>query len=161
LKSRNGVLLLDESVIYTPPLVRRGNTIIFEGPVVVAIDYAARTWSRGHQPYGPMSPSPDDIRSWVSAGDLKVAGRERFLGVDAIKLTTSSHMGVASALWVDARTYLPLQWVTTARDAHGKATIAESTRYQVLPATAANLALFRQPKIPAGFTRAPLAPLAS
>jgi hypothetical protein len=152
--SRNGVPVRDEAVAYTPP----ANGVSY-GPIngadVVVIDYATRTWSRGHQAVGSPVLTPDIIRQWVANGFLKVAGPQRLHGVDAIKLTSRPEF-VPSALWVDARTYLPLQAVTTLRDAHGKVIDSETTRYQVLPATAANLALLKQPPAPVGFTRTPL-----
>lgn len=61
-------------------------------------------------------------------------------------------------LWVDARAYVPLRSVSTMRAGPDDQLLeANTTDYQVLPATPANLALLTPP-IPAGFTRIPKSP---
>jgi hypothetical protein len=86
---------------------------------------------------------PDIIRKLITGGFFNAASRERLNGVDVIKITSSTGY-VPDALWVDARTYLPLQDVTIVRDAHGKVVGSEPTRYQV---TVADLRLLTRRRI--------------
>jgi hypothetical protein len=65
---------------------------------------------------------------------------------------------VTTTLWVDARTYQPLRSASTTRIPLGGVPLeTDTTQYQILPATPANLALLTPP-IPPGFTRTPGSP---
>ena len=68
---------------------------------------------------------------------------------------------MTTRLWVDARTYIPLQTVNTqwAQPPGQPRTIFSTAalHYRILPPTPANLALL-SPPIPAGFTRTATSP---
>jgi hypothetical protein len=148
---------------------------------VVNVDYTSRTWTSWvakampppsdagrcdmADPLGdtPKAATATDWKSFIEArlrcGDYRVAGRQRVDGIDTIKLAgrlTESN----STLWVDPRTYLPVQvagsWhLTGGRQAHsGKpaaaVTITAWTDFRWLPPTRANLAQLTG-TIPPGF----------
>src|SRR5258708_6072411 len=116
------------------------------------------------------APTPAVIGDQIASGGFTVAGTMRLQGRPAIELTWSRRFGpnivMTTRLWVDARTYLPLQSVTTRWIGHphlqvnGKrvapgrrlALSTDTTQYHILPATPANLALL-PPPTPSGFTR--------
>jgi hypothetical protein len=89
-----------------------------------------------------------------------VLGRVSLDGRQSIELTWSSSFGpmtVKTKPWVDAQTYLPLRSVQTQTAQRGMLLETDTTVYQILPATPANLGLLRPP-IPAGFTRTATSP---
>ncbi len=94
-----------------------------------------------------VAAGPMDLSSVVEAGlrcgAFHVAGHQRVDGVDTIKLTGSSYRGKPTiTLWVDARTYLPVQGT-------GEGTVMQ---FRWLPPTQANLAQLTG-TIPPGFHR--------
>ena len=65
---------------------------------------------------------------------------------------------MTTTLWIDAQAYQPLRSVMTTRGGPGNALReTDTTRYQILPATPANLNLLTPP-IPADFTQVPSSP---
>jgi hypothetical protein len=83
------------------------------------------------------------IESGLRCGAFHVAGHQRVDGIDTIKLTGIVDGRPAFTLWVDARTYLPVQLTG------GK----EVMQFRWLPPTQANLAQLTG-TIPPGFHRA-------
>jgi hypothetical protein len=83
------------------------------------------------------------IKSGLRCGVFRVAGHQRVDGIDTIKLTGSSYHGRPTVtLWVNSRTYLPVQGT-------GFGTTME---FRWLPPTQANLAQLTG-TIPPGFHR--------
>jgi len=89
----------------------------------------------------------DELRTALSCGWLKAAGTGQADGVSAVKLTGTAG-GVATTIWVNASTYLPVR-ITTIWP-----TYVQQEDTQWLPPTAANLAKL-VPPIPAGFKHVP------
>lgn len=137
--------------------------------LIFQVDYTNRTWWRWVGP-GDVTPGQepahwtcnqgapityttsardmtDEIRTALSCGRLKDAGTGQVDGVSAIKLTGTAG-GVATTIWVNASTYLPVR-ITTTWPAYVQ---QEDTQW--LPPTAANLAKLAPP-IPAGFKHVP------
>jgi hypothetical protein len=132
----------------------------------VDVQYATRTWSRGTSSSVLLagSLSPALIREEIASGRFTVLGPVSLDGRQAIKVTWSTSLGRATTLtttlWVDAQTYLPLRSVTTDRAEAGARDVllsTDTTDYQTLPATPANLDLLTPP-IPPGFTRTATSP---
>jgi hypothetical protein len=131
----------------------------------VDVEYATRTWSRGESSSvllaDPLSPTL--IRDEIASGRFTVLGRVSLDGRQAIEVTWSTSLGrvtTLTTLWVDAQTYLPLRSVTTGRaeaGARGVLLSTDTTDYQILSATPANLDLLTPP-IPPGFTRTATSP---
>jgi hypothetical protein len=88
-----------------------------------------------------------EIRTALSCGWLTAAGTGQVDGVSAIKLTGTAG-GVATTIWVNAVTYLPVRITTT----WPTYVVREDTQW--LPPTAASLAKLTPP-IPAGFKHVP------
>lgn len=127
--------------------------------------YPRRSWARyGTAEVSPVVPSfacqtygtyffplslwePADLSSVIESGlrcgAFHVAGHQRVDSIDTIKLTGISDGRPAFTLWVDARTYLPVQ-LTGDR---------EVIQFRWLPPTQANLAQLTG-TIPPGFHRA-------
>lgn len=129
---------------------------------IIDVEYATRTWSSQRSSSvllaGDLSPSL--IRDEIASGRFTVLGRVSLDGRQSIELTWSSSFGpmtVRTTLWVDAQTYLPLRSVQTQTAQHGMLLETDTTAYQILPATPANLGLLKPP-IPAGFTRTATSP---
>lgn len=132
---------------------------IFAIGETVDVEYSTRTWSdRQDQLLVDVDPAtPTVIPDQVASKPWKVTGRATVDGHQAIELTWSDGDGGTSRLWVDASTYLPLREESSYQqtDSSGKTTQATVTTrddYELLPATAANLAKLRPP-VPAGFRR--------
>ncbi|HUN31482.1 MAG TPA: hypothetical protein VMU95_05625 [Trebonia sp.] len=144
---------LDEQSVYIQP--EPGSQAPLTG-TVLAVDYASRTWFQGSgvNAIGTTSgPTPSEIRSSIASGTFHVVGQQEINGRPSIKLTLAAdYPTLSKTLWVDAQTYIPLQLAYTVADANSPTTTSNTVEYQVLPATAANLALL-VPRIPAGFTR--------
>jgi hypothetical protein len=126
----------------------------------IDVEYATRTWSRGESSSVLLagSLSPAVIRDQIVSGGFTVAGRVRLDGRQAIEVIWSTSLGrvttLTTTLWVDAQTYLPLRSVTTDRAETGARDVllsTDTTDYQILSATPANLDLL-SPPIPVGFT---------
>lgn len=130
---------------------------------IIDVEYGSRTWSRQQSSSvllaGNLSPSL--IRDQLASGGFTVVGPVSLPGHEAVELTWSQSPGrmtLATTLWVDARTYLPLRSVTTMRAGlHDALLQTDTTLYQILPVTPANLDLLNPP-IPAGFTRTAQSP---
>ncbi|HEV2936223.1 MAG TPA: hypothetical protein VGY96_24130, partial [Streptosporangiaceae bacterium] len=79
----------------------------------------------------------------------------------AVELTWSPRRGpmtVTTTLWVDAQSYVPLRSVEMMRAGPRDNVLeTDTTDYQILPATRANLDLLNPP-IPAGFTETATSP---
>jgi hypothetical protein len=132
---------------------------------VIDVEYASRTWSSGTSSSVLLAGrlSPTLIRDEIASGRFTVVGRVSLDGRQAVEVTWSSAHGpitVTTALWVDARTYAPLRTVVTTRAEAGARDApveVDTTDYQILPVTPANLNLLKPP-IPAGFTRTATSP---
>jgi hypothetical protein len=74
------------------------------------------------------------MRVLLSSGDAREDGRLRVGGRDAVRIVAGN-----LTLLVDARTYRPIEWRTVADD--GTIEHSRFRTYELLPATAANLAL--------------------
>jgi len=131
---------------------------------LIVVNYGDRTWFRGDNgeivyfpPIGATTASV--IRDNIASGLIKVAGEATVRGIRVIKLTFSS--GFVSydeaTLYVDARTYLPVEYIASGRGPKGQ---VNQVRFalQVLPATPVNLARLTTP-VPAGFTRTTKPPI--
>jgi hypothetical protein len=147
-----GQVGLDEESVYIQP--KPGSDTQVTG-TVLAIEYGNRTWFQGtgiNVVSTTSGPSPAQIRGDIASGAFRVAGTGVLDGRRAITLTLST-AGQPKTLWVDARTFVPLQVAFTVfGPPDGKTITVNTVRFQVLAATEANLALLR-PAVPAGFTR--------
>ena len=130
---------------------------------IIDVEYATKTWSRQRSSSvllaGDLSPSL--IRDQIASGSFTVVGPVRLDGRPAIEVTWSLSAGPMTrktTLWVDAGTYLPLRSVSTMRAGPRHAPLeSETTTFEILPATPANVALLAPP-IPPGFTRTATSP---
>jgi hypothetical protein len=86
------------------------------------------------------------IRDQVTHHYLRIVGRQRIDGVETIKLVQVDTHSTGSALWVNAKTYLPVR----TQDPGGTVT----TDFRLLPATPANLARLHV-TVPRGFRQVP------
>lgn len=150
----------------------------------ISVDYRSRTWYRAHNLDGlpvtpdlcgrthivggvPMAGTATDlmsvIKSGLRCGVLRVSGHQVVDGVDAIKLTVDFKFAAPQIIWVNPRTFLPMQTVTypgiyvaaAGTGVHGKPlrlvpVKEERTRLTWLSPTPANLARLTVP-IPPGF----------
>ena len=95
------------------------------------------------------------LRAAVSCGALDVAARQRFDGVEAIKLTGGRNSIITETIWVSAGTYLPMRVVIRSRPGRAlvmnkDVVLQQTADFAWLPPTAQNLAKLTVP-IPAGF----------
>jgi hypothetical protein len=85
----------------------------------------------------------------------------RLQGRQAVEITWSQSLGpitVATTLWVDAHSYVPLRSVDIMRAGPNHRLLGtDTTDYQILSATPANLDLLKPP-IPAGFRQTATSP---
>ena len=129
-------------------------------------DYASRTWwadtkvsgKLGHVAPGSwiaVSASTDarQIRQAIRAGELRIWGHGTIAGRKAIVLRYTHGKAAAMAYWVDARTFRP---VRLDLPPGGPATVISISW---LPRSAARVTATNTPQIPAGFSRAPHAPV--
>jgi len=137
-----------------------------EGPrtaEIIDVEYATRTWSRQQSSSVLLAGnlSPTLIRDQIASGGFTVVGPVHEQDRQAVELTWSrspGQMTVTTTLWVDAGTYRPLRSVTTIRAGlHDMLVETDTTEYQILPATQANLDLLTPP-IPDGFSRTAKSP---
>ena len=104
---------------------------------------------------------PRALRSAISCGSLKVAGRQRVDGVDAIKLTTPPVSPASETIWVSPGTYLPLRVVIRSDGPHhglilnNQVVLLATADITWLRPTTENLAKLTVP-IPAGFRHVPV-----
>lgn len=161
----DGVPGKDEEYIFTMP-TRRGAASDSSNPIdwglmtvngtLIFVDHARHTWGEWHHQnitFG-LPANAAGIRAEIAHGQLHVIRRSELHGRQAIELgmtlppSSEAALKVTTAdLWVDARTYLPMQQLLRFSD--GK---HDLTDYTFLPPTAANLAKLR-PAIPAGYKR--------
>jgi hypothetical protein len=127
-------------------------TIFLNHGKAVFVDYGLREWwIRNAGGVGCEPPTPRTIEHDVTTGDYTVAGRAVVEGQPALKLvSTSTTTGLhqetkLTTLWVNARTYLPIQ--ATSSD-H----LIEQTTFTWLPATTNNTAILSA-EVPGGFRR--------
>jgi hypothetical protein len=145
----------------------------------ISVDYTARTWTRSEFSGGvenhtdlcsgpkwlggvPGDGSAADLQSMIQSGlrcgDLQVTGHQRVDGADALVLTVHFKNASPQTIWVDTRTYLPVQMVThpdgtylPAADGTGDVPVTEErTQFRWLAPTTANLAQLTVP-VPPGF----------
>lgn len=122
---------------------------------LIDVDYASRSWSDQPGTCIPVTQPTDasQIRSDIASGGWTVLGRGDIDGQPAVELDLggSAQPGSADLLWVDARTFLPIQ---ARASKGGLPTAADSlvTTYRFLSNTPANQKSLTTP-IPAGFTR--------
>jgi hypothetical protein len=151
------------SATYTEP--KKGKPIT--DAVTVFVDYHERTWFGGEPSSVPVPSSipatPRQVLSQI--GYFQVAGTGKVDGREALKLEfyrrdNGTATSLTQVLWVDAATYEPLEGSTLDTRRIGDKVQTYGFRYQVLPATAANLGLFAM-SVPAGFTRLTACPIQS
>ncbi len=95
------------------------------------------------------------LRAAVSCGTLDVAGRQRFDGVEAIKLTSGPNRPASETIWVSPGTYLPMRVVIRSHPGRSlvlnkDVVLRQTADFTWLPPTTPNLARLTVP-IPAGF----------
>jgi hypothetical protein len=133
--------------------------------IAVNVMYPLRAWSVSTSPATGAPLSPDScqisplpaaapaagwkkvIESGLRCGAFAVDGRQRVDGIDAIRLTGRHFRPAGTMLWIDPRSYLPVELAT-----HLFKGDEERTEFRWLPPTRANLALL-SPPIPPGFRR--------
>lgn len=98
------------------------------------------------------------LRDAISCGALKVTGRQRVNGIEAIELTSSLGSAFDETVWVNPATYLPTR--ININSVPGTPVQKQTADITWLPATAQNLAKLTVP-IPAGFRRVPPADISS
>ncbi len=165
----NDRLLLDEAVAY--PALSRGSG---KDAVDTGVDYITRTWWRASTPsmravlfappascrqtlppaavlaplFLPGGPTSGPwLRYYLRCGLLRLAGRQRVAGVDAIKIISVGMPTPRQIIWVDPATYLPVQSLVFTTTGNRWSVLAD---YRWLLATPGNLHQFSEP-IPAGF----------
>jgi hypothetical protein len=146
---------MDEESVYLQP--KPASTAKVPGTILV-VDYPNRSWFSGAiaSVITIGGPTPAQIRADIANRTFRVVDSEQLDGRPVVRLTlTADDPALAKTLWVDARTYMPVQVAFTVTS--GTTVTSNIVRYQVLPATAANLALL-VPPIPAGFSRASKVP---
>jgi hypothetical protein len=119
------------------------------------IEYASRSWSVQPDACMPVTQPTDaeQIRNDIASSAWKVVGHDDINGQPAVELSLGGPAQPASAdlLWVNARTYLPIQ----ARANKGGSPAADDalvTTYRFLTDTPNNQEKLSAP-IPAGFTQ--------
>lgn len=140
---------------------KSGTGIYGQAGDLVIVDYTSRTWQRLTFPPGkgtpvPMAQTVAAIRGEIASGGWLVAGRGEIDGHKAIELRWKNGIGPLYGpdsgtweLWVDARTYLPVEEILNETGARKQYAV---TTYQFLPPTPANLATFTV-VIPPGFAK--------
>jgi hypothetical protein len=156
-EAREGQPVMDEESAYLQP--KPASTAPVAGTALV-VDYPNRTWFQGAIANvittGGLTPA--EIRADIASGTFHVVDTEQFDGRPAIRLTLTADDPIPTkTLWVDAKTYMPLQVAFTVASPNGTAISSNTIQYQVLRAISANLALLTPP-VPAGFTRTTKAP---
>lgn len=164
---RNGVPEEDTESIYTQDAAAGQLSMsTTQGPrsaEIIDVEYTTRTWSRQKSSSvllaGSLSPSL--IRDQIASGGFTVVGTVNLQGRPAVEVTWSRTLGpvrTVTTLWVDARTYVPLRSAGTMRAGPANRLLeADTTDYQILPATPANLDLLT-PLIPPGFRQTAASP---
>lgn len=144
------------------PVTDVRNVISHGKDTAIMVIYPERAWSSSTSPAAapsspdlcqtrslPLADSAPDwkklIESGLRCGAFTVNGRQRVDGIDAIRLTGRHFLPASTTLWVDPRSYLPIELVT-----HPDKADEERTGFRWLPPARASLALL-SPPIPAGF----------
>lgn len=127
-------------------------TLSVEHGRAVVIDYAHKQWwTLGTQGVACKPLSPKDIEHDLAKGRYKLAGHTSLYGQSSLKLvaettTTGLHpMSKLTTLWVNAKTYLPIQSTSTGH-------VGEFTVFSWLPPTPANRAMLKI-AVPVGFQK--------
>lgn len=167
LQLRDGVPVEDTESIYVADAASTGlSQSTTQGPStaeIIDVQYRTRTWSRQQSSSVLLAGgfSPALIRDQIASGRFTVTGTINLDGRPAIEVTWASAHGlltVTTILSVDARIYQPLRSVMTTRARpHDALLETDTTQYQILLATPANLGLLTPP-IPPGFTRTASSP---
>jgi hypothetical protein len=131
----------------------------------VEADFATHTWSVSViHAAGPIQGStagatstvttPAEIKTWLDAGKLKIIGHKQVNGHEAIGLRQTWADGYRE-LWVDAKTFLPLRYVTAdfAKESGPQKNVMLVGNETWLPRTKALLDMVNHVHIPAGFTQ--------
>jgi hypothetical protein len=133
----------------------------------IDVDFTHQTWQTSEQSCVALTPGLDapsaflnpmthqlvsNIKTLVADGMLHVVGYPDLNGEQAVELNSNTHGATTLDLWVSARTYLPLQSVTTGPtgDPNPGKTWTEVDQYSFLSPTPANLAHL-QVTVPPGF----------
>lgn len=96
-----------------------------------------------------------DLRTAISCGALRVAGRQRLDGISAIELRSTPKSPVNETVWASASSYLPLRVMvrmTPGQPITGQMVEQQTANISWLPPTTQNLAQLAVPA-PAGFRR--------
>ena len=137
-----------------PPPVRGQSDVQATDGRLIDVEYASRSWSDQPDTCIPVTQPADaaQIRSAVAAGGWTVVGRVDIDGQPAVELNLAGSAAAPSAdlLWVDARTYLPIQASANKGGSPGVAGLV--TTYRFLSDTSENQKNLTTP-IPAGFTQ--------
>ena len=150
---RNSISHGEDVAIQVIYPLRRWSTSTFPA---VAAPAGAGLCQAGQSPAGlPLADSALNwknlIQSGLRCGVFTVDGRQRVDGIDAIRLT-GHFPAVSATLWIDPRTYLPVEMVTYQGMSRQENFTEVLTEFRWLQPTRANLALL-SPPIPAGFRR--------
>jgi hypothetical protein len=139
-----------------PPPVRAENADVpaTDGRLI-DVDYASRSWSDQPNTCIPVTQPTDaaQIRSDIASGDWTVLGHDDIDGQPAVELDLGGPIQARSAdlLWVDARTFLPIQ-ARASKSGLPAASDSLVTTYRFLSNTPENQRNLATP-IPAGFIR--------
>lgn len=137
-------------------------TVTAHGTVTTtAIDYAARSWSRTAQPVIPLPPgncstrreatsNPIPLPQLLACGTFVIAGHDDIGGVQAVRLTETSHGGWVSTVWVDPSTYLAVR-LTTSHNGE----LSNQVDFRWLAPAPGTVNKLSAPQIPAGFRHVP------
>jgi hypothetical protein len=140
----------------------RSWTVTAHGTITTTtVDYAARSWSRTAQPAIPAPPgncsarreaasNPIPLPQVLACSTFVIAGHDDIGGVNAVKLTETSHGGWATTVWVDPSSYLAVR-LTTSHNGE-RSNQADFRWLAPAPGTVDKLAA---PQIPAGFRHVP------
>ena len=137
-----------------PPPIRgqSGGSQATDGRLI-DVEFASRSWSDQPDTCIPVTQPADaaQIRSDIAAGGWTVVGRDHIDGQPAVELNLAGSAKPASAdlLWVNARSYLPIQ--ATADKGGSPGTDSLVTTYRFLGDTPENQKNLTTP-IPAGFS---------
>jgi hypothetical protein len=137
-----------------PPPIRGQSDVQATDGRLIDVEYASRSWSDQPDTCIPVTQPADaaQIRSDIAAGGWTVVGRDDIDGQPAVELNLAGSAPPASAdlLWVDARTYLPIQ--ASANKGGSPGVDGLVTTYRFLSDTPDNQKNLTTP-IPAGFTQ--------
>jgi hypothetical protein len=137
-----------------PPPIRGQSDVQATDGRLIDVEYASKSWSDQPDTCIPVTQPADaaQIRSDIAAGGWTVVGRDDIDGQPAVELNLAGSAQPASAdlLWIDARTYLPIQ--ASANKGGLPKVDGLVTTYHFLSDTPDNQKNLTTPK-PAGFTQ--------